>query len=201
MRRTPVISFSDPLFFLPERSKELRHINLRDQYEAQGGDFAFLCFLALQARPAPSPLPRNERADFTQWEKNLTRFLAQPGQDPTVKPALAKALFGVRVALQASPVRQRLTNSGQAIVGRPSGPTRPTLTAATLAYEFRRRFGRPRYPSVLALLQKVAPQQFPAGYTVKALLDRLRDASPGDVEQFHADVTRAWSARPRPRHA
>ncbi len=195
IRRTRVIPFADPLLFNPESLKGPEHITIRRRYEEHGGDFKFLCFLAAQARPELSPLSRNQRVLLTRMEAELQRLLRRPDQDDGQKRELSRQLFAVRVYLRPFPVRQDPPANPARRTGRPRGTTRPTLAAATLAYEFRRWFRSPCYPYVLAMLQKVAPQEFPQTYDLKALQNRIAEVPPDEYVQFHADVTRAWSAR------
>lgn len=157
--------------------------DLKRRYEAAGKDFERLWRLVV-----PLAVPALAKSSHREWAIGLMeRLMCEPPPDdlPGEVARDYKAFLG-RVAAWVRYPEPPPRLDDRRRLGRPRAEAtvawHVNLIVATVAEEFRRVFGRPRWDDVLTLLQWAAPHVFPPSTNVAHLRERARRVLRVEVE-------------------
>lgn len=190
-----------------EGSKEIPSVvEIWAEHAAKGGDLfdhlvALLCLSLMPHPPFTLIGFRTLKTHLTRCESSVRQLLELPDLPVPLEQAARQFAVAIRKTLKIRMMHDWGASLSKKLRGKgaPKGPTRESLVAAIIAKEFRRRFGRPCYKEILALLRQAAPDEFPASVTTHHIEERIRSVPDSVVEKLHAKIFSAVSKAGIPR--
>ena len=162
---------------------------------------ALLCSLLMPQPPVKLILLRTLRTHLTRCGSSVRRLLELPDLPVPLEQAARQFAVAIRKTFEIRFTHDRGERLSKKLKGkgRSEGPTPESLVPAILAKEFRRRFGRPCYKEILALLRQAAPRQFPACVKIHHIKERIRTVPDSQVEEAHSKFFSALTKLEVPR--
>jgi len=155
------------------------------RYERKGGERYRLCTLLLWLIPSVPPINipyRKLKRLVTRCVNSLASLQKGPELPDPLREAIGTCQRELQQCLEVWEFFEQMEfffkkEAKKKPLGRPRGPTAPSILLAILAKEFQRRFGTPRYRDILTLVKAVAPGMFPDSTAEDHIRQRIHVAS------------------------